>query len=170
MVDDYDTRYRRILDGLTALHSHPDLTPNLPVGLADQLEAAARDTANETHRFATHHRIGGLAQYDNPETALDFQARVYAAMEDGEWTACPHIQRTPAQPTYVLLPARSLVCGACVHTAPTPPADEADRCDLCGTRDVTAFLPLLAASLHWLIVGDICETCAQATHVIGNTP
>ena len=46
------------------------------------------------------------------------------------------------QPSADPLPLRRADCTRCVGTIRRPPADEADRCDICGARGVVTFHPL----------------------------
>lgn len=64
-----------------------------------------------------------------------------------------------------MLPVRRIDCQRCSATYRRPPADEADRCDLCGSRGITEFWPLRVAVAYWIVLGDTCQPCA---HELGN--
>lgn len=136
------------------------------VHLADQLGAAS----GEARLF--HDRIGALLPVVAPERpwyqrldtspSEDVRAYLLAAVLDCT-TVCIHLRRGGPQPAFFQLPLRRADCTRCVGTIRRPPADEADRCDLCGARGVVIFQPF-AVRLGPLVVGDACRGCA---HVLG---
>ena len=47
-----------------------------------------------------------------------------------------------------------------------PPADESDRCDVCGARGVTTFVPFAMWQGPALVVGDACSYCASTLGIV----
>ena len=166
-MTDYDTRRQKILD---ILHGLSNVNPaDLSGGLIDQLTSANRDAEMMMQRLNVVESVIEPGRFDGTRISRDdrkyqdeFQSRVLAAMTSGHWVTCAHLRRTPAQPAHVLLPIRRISCTRCLSTRYTPPADEADRCDLCGTRNHIEFWPLRAQQSYMLIVGDVCRDCAVA--------
>jgi hypothetical protein len=165
---DYRTRVAGIRAALNELHKARPYT-DLPAHFVDQLDAA------HTQAFAQLRRFGAVEQMlepdrwtrphetsDDVDRVIDVQAHVLAAMGEGQrWPVCIHLRRTPTQPAYVLLPVRRIDCDRCIGTFRQPPADEADRCDLCGARGITEFWPLRMAVAYWIVLGDTCQSCAR---------
>ena len=160
-MPDYETRRRQILDRLRGVLSGVT-RDDFPASLLDQADAATRDVKTTFDRLARHPRVTDEIEVDRRDAA-DVRARVLAAMADGhKWAWCPHLRAAPAQPTHVRMPLRRLDCARCARTGRIPPAADADRCDLCGSRGHDTFWPLGLQMTYWLIIGDICQDCALA--------
>ncbi len=136
----------------------------LPVGLADQLNAAASDTRRLFARFVAATAIvnpdltpGGLpaAQTGKVHEVL---ARTIAAMP--EFALCSHLRRAPGQPGVVRMALRRLDCHRCMATSVNPPPGEDDRCDWCGRHGITTFWPVSYTLGLILAYGDACGDCA----------
>lgn len=133
---------------------------SLPVGLADQYQAAASDAL---------HILGYLsvaATVTDPDRG--WSAATGDATSERIATAiaailplqrCPHIQADAPQAGRALLGQRRLVCRRCaVRRYPSVVAD--DVCDLC-ERPTDIFRPV-GVKLAWLLLlGDICPACAD---------
>jgi hypothetical protein len=138
--------------------------PSLAGHVADQLAAASRDTR------ALHDRLAAVLPLLAPdrhwrqrlETGPSdaVRAHLLAAVLDCP-AACCHLKRGGPQPAIVRLPLRRFDCGRCVRTLRRPPADEDDRCDVCGLRGVVTFHPFAVRQGPLLIVGDGCSDCAD---------
>jgi hypothetical protein len=170
MPTEYQTRYlsiRDMLDRLDAEALAADLGLRSPA-LLDQFGAAARETGDMHRRLAGVLRAAEPDRYRYPRREVgdrrvvnDVRARVLAAMGEGGWTLCPHLRRTPAQPSVVLLPLRRVCCRRCAATSCKPPPGEADRCDLCGSRGHVTFWPVCLTLGNWAVLGDMCRGCAE---------
>ena len=135
-----------------------------PVHLVDQLEAAGAEAR------VLHDRLGavlpilepGRPWYQQLEVTPsdEVKAHLLAAVL-GCTTMCVHLRRGGPRPAFVQLPLRRIDCARCIRTLRRPPADETDRCDVCGARGVVTFVPFAAhhgpASL---VMGDACPDCA----------
>ena len=95
------------------------------------------------------------------ETTLEGErsARLLAALL-GCATVCQHLREGGPQPVIARLALRRLDCRRCATTWRNPPADEADRCDVCGTRGVTTFSEFEAATGLVVMLGNACMACA----------
>jgi hypothetical protein len=89
----------------------------------------------------------------------DQRAYLLAAVLDCMRTQCPHLRQGP-QPAYALLPLRRLDCRKCATVPRLPAPADADRCDVCGERGVTHFVPFAVAAGPTLVSGDACSSCA----------
>jgi hypothetical protein len=135
----------------------------LAVHEVDQLDAASRGTR------LLHDRLGALLpivapdrpwrqQLDmSPSTAR--RAHLLASVL-GCPTVCCHLRKGAAQPAFVTLALRRIDCPRCIAVIRRPPPDEADRCDVCGARAITTFVPFAGRHGPALVVGDACRACA----------
>ena len=141
-----------------------------PAGhVADQLGAAGRETQQ------LHDRLGAVLpilepdrnwrQRIDPDPSDDVRAYVLAATLDCT-TVCVHIRRGGPRPAFVQLPLRRVDCGRCVGTVRRPPPNEADRCDVCGARGVTTFVPFALRQGPALVMGDACTDCAALLGIV----
>jgi hypothetical protein len=80
--------------------------------------------------------------------------------------ACLHLRRGGPQPAIVRLPLRRIDCTRCVQTLRKPPAEDADRCDLCGAPEVLTFVPFAVRQGPALIAGDVCTDCAGVLGIL----
>jgi len=137
-----------------------------PTSLRDQVEAATRDVdrvrgdAAQVLRTVFPHR--GWQEKTLSSTADEACAYVLAAILDCARFTCEHLRQEGPQPAFAQLPLRRLVCRRCIPIMPMPPLEEADRCDMCGERGVTWFVPLQVARGPVLVLGDVCPACARA--------
>jgi len=142
----------------------------LPGHVADQLGAASSDTRQ------LHDRIGVVMPLLQPDR--HWRQRVDAAPASGAWayllaallgctTICPHLRKGGPQPAIVRLPLRLIACGRCSLIIRRPPADEADRCDVCGARGIEVFHPFAVRLGPLLIAGDACSGCADELGIVG---
>lgn len=140
------------------------------VHLADQLAAAGSEAR------VLHDHIGAALPVLQPDR--DWRSRVEADPSDdvrayllaalmGCTTVCIHIRRGGPRPAFVQLPLRRIDCGRCVGTVRRPPADESDRCDVCGARGVVTFAPFAMRSGPALVLGDACPSCADTLGIVG---
>lgn len=77
---------------------------------------------------------------------------------------CIHLRKEGPQPAIAQLPVRLMLCQRCAATLRKPPADEDDRCDVCGRRGVGWFVPFIVRTGTFLVGGDACGECADAMH------
>ena len=146
--------------------------PPVPVRLDDQFKAASVDAGRLQERIGTVMPLvepgRNWRQRQEPRPSTDMRAYLIAGLSS--WTAlCPHLRREGSQPTIVSLPLRRIDCERCVQTVRCPPADEADRCDLCGQRGVNMFHPF---SVRWgplLVMGDVCPARAATPGIRAET-
>lgn len=134
-----------------------------PIHVADQLEAAGSEAR------VLHDHIGAALPILEPsrtwrqridaDPSDDVRAYILAATLDCT-TVCIHLRRGGPRPAFVQLPLRRADCGRCIGTVRRPPADESDRCDVCGQRGVTTFVPFAMRQGPALVMGDGCPTCA----------
>ena len=138
--------------------------PPAPAHLADQFRAASADTRE------LHDRIGMLMPLLEP--GRNWRQRMDASRQPTPgrscWPrcsaapkSCPHLRRGGPQPTFVRLPLHRTDCQRCVQTLRRPPADEDDRCDVCGRPETLTFHPFAVRQGPALIVGDACVACAD---------
>lgn len=139
----------------------------LPVDLADQMGAAARDTRALFGQLATVLQTTRPAGDWTPSATPagdplidEVVARTLVALSGAK--VCVHLRRAPAQPGVAGLALHRIDCHRCIRTVRKPPEGEADRCDWCGTRGVTTFWPLHYTLGTILVGGDACEGCAMA--------
>ena len=145
-----------------------------PAGhVADQLEAASRDTRSMTETLAVVLPL--LAPERNWRQRIDtspsdhVRAYLLAAVLDCA-AACCHLKRGGPQPAIIRLPLRRVDCGRCVQTLRRPPPDEDDRCDVCGSRGVVIFHPFAVRMGPALIAGDGCSGCADVLGIRQEVP
>ena len=131
----------------------------------DQVEAAVRDSRRIASDAA---RLVRLLQSDRgwcerTQSAMETEQRVYvlAALLDCVRATCIHLRREGPQPAFVQLPLRRVVCRRCVAILRKPPAEDADRCDVCGERGVERFVAFLLNNGPLVMGGDVCPSCAQ---------
>jgi hypothetical protein len=134
-----------------------------PVHLADQLRAAGSEVRQ------IHDRLGAELPALQPDR--HWRARVDADPSDDVRAIllaavmgclpCPHLRHGGPQPGIAKLPLRRVDCGRCAQTLRRPPAEDADRCDLCGRRGIVTFVPFAMRSGPLLVAGDACAGCAD---------
>ena len=162
---DFATRLRVARELIAGAHHRS------PGHVADQLAAASRDTRALTEKLAVVLPL--LAPERNWRQRLDtspsddVRAYLLAAVLDCS-TACFHLKRGGPQPAIIRLPLRRTDCGRCVQTLRRPPPDEGDRCDVCGTRGITVFVPFAVRQGPAVIAGDVCASCADVLGVVQN--
>ena len=135
-----------------------------PVHLADQLDAAGRDTQR------LHDRLGVLLpalmpdrpwfQRQDRQPATEARAYLLAALLGCLGSVCPHLKRAGPQPAIGRLPLRRVDCARCLGTIRRPPPDDVDRCDVCERRGVVTFSPFAVRQGPLLLLGDVCQPCA----------
>jgi hypothetical protein len=141
-----------------------------PAGhVADQLAAAGSEAR------ILHDRIGATLPIMQPDRnwrqrieadpSDHVRAYILAATLDCT-TVCVHLRRGGPRPAFVQLPLRRVDCGRCVGTVRRPPSDEADRCDVCGARGVTTFVPFALRQGPALVMGDGCADCAGILGIV----
>jgi hypothetical protein len=74
---------------------------------------------------AWHHRIDAIPS-DEVKAYL-----VAVVLGSEAW--CCHLKRGGPQPAVIRLPLRRADCSRCSQTLRKPPANEDDRCDVCGS-------------------------------------
>lgn len=134
------------------------------VHLADQLAAAGSEART------LHARMGNLLPILQPDREWygrievapsdDVKALILAAVLDCV-NVCVHLRRGGPRPAFVQLALRRIDCERCVRTLRRPPADESDRCDICGARGVVTFVPFAGQHGPALVTGDACRSCAD---------
>jgi hypothetical protein len=135
----------------------------LPIHEFDQVDAAGTEVR------ALHDRLSAVLpllasdrawrQRVDVSPSDDVRAHILAAVLDCT-TVCVHIRRGGPRPAFVQLPLRRIDCQRCVGTIRRPPPDEADRCDVCGARGITTFVPFAGRHGPALVAGDACPACA----------
>lgn len=142
----------------------PDAVSHIPAHDRDQLQAAADETrvfAQVARNFLTAsqpERGWRLLERANP--LPDQHAYLLAALLD--ISSCSHLRKGGPQPAFGSLPLRRIDCQQCVQTRRTPPPEDGDRCDVCGTRGIDFFIPFSCATGPVLVSGDACSRCAVA--------
>jgi hypothetical protein len=136
--------------------------PSAPVHLADQLDAAGRETRQ------LHDRLGLVLPVLEPERhwrqradlepSDDVRAYLLAALM-GCHTVCLHLRRGGPRPAIVRLPLGRVDCGPCTQTLWRRVTAE-DECDVCTARGVTTFHPFAVRQGPLLLAGDACPSCA----------
>lgn len=139
-----------------------------PPHVVDQIQAAARDTAGHAAVAGVVLRATqpnrGWQELQQPSTRTH-QLYVVAGLID--CAPCCHLRRGGPQPAFARLPLRRLDCTRCVLIVRNPPPDEDDRCDLCGERDVSRFVPFVLSYGPTLVAGDVCMGCAGVLRIDG---
>ena len=140
-----------------------------PAHVADQLDAARSEAR------MLHDRIGEALPILRPDREWfgrieiaptdDVRAYLLAATLDCT-TVCVHLRRGGPRPAFFQFPLRRVDCGRCVGTLRRPPADEADRCDVCGHRGVVVFHPFAMRMGPALVLGDGCLACADVLGIV----
>lgn len=158
----------RLQAARTALAAVRELSPPLPGDPGIDQVAAAGDEAMAG--FESMVAAGALSEPDRlwatSTTGTDrhdeVMARAFAAVS--EVVLCSHLRHGGAQPVTVLLANRLMVCRRCVKTHRRVPADQMDRCHLCG--DATPSAVGIAMQVGpVLLLGDVCRVCADALGV-----
>jgi hypothetical protein len=136
---------------------------SLPVDVADQLDAAGRETR------LLHDRLGQVLPMMEPtrnwrqradcEPSDEVRAYLLAALL-GCATVCIHLRRGGPRLAIARLPLRRIDCGPCSQTLHHPPAEDVDRCDVCTQLGVTTFHPFAVRQGPVLLAGDACGSCA----------
>jgi hypothetical protein len=137
-----------------------------PLHVLDQLSAAASETLafvppiiDEARRREPDRGWRHRVEAATPEKSAYLLAALLGCMD----TVCAHLRRGGPQPAIANLALRRLDCRRCVGTVRRPPPEDADVCDVCGTRLAAPwFYPLVATTDPVLVVGDACSTCAAA--------
>jgi hypothetical protein len=140
-----------------------------PVHVADQLVSAGAEAG------VAHDRLGAALpliqpgrnwrQRIDPAPSDDVRAYILAAVLECT-RVCVHIRRGGPRPSFALLALRRVDCWRCVQTMRRPPPDEADRCDVCGARGITTFVPFAMRQGPALVVGDACPDCAAVLGIV----
>jgi hypothetical protein len=174
----YHERYTGIRAMLARLDP-AQLAAAIGTGELDQIMAATRDAHADLRHVAQTLHDGDPGRFrPDPVSSAgqanidDMLARVLAAMGEGRWRFCSHMRTQPAQPAVVALPVRRVDCRPCASTVRKPPMDDSDRCDLCGSRGNVTFWPVGCALANWIVLGDMCRSCADAILPLvgGTTP
>lgn len=136
----------------------------LPLHVVDQLDAAAKETSGFVPVIGRglqalqptrgwHQRVEPASD----EKAAYLLAALMACLE----RPCVHLRRGGPQPSFARLPLRQVDCRRCAATVRRPPAEDADRCDVCGARqEVAWFTPFAIAAGPNLVMGDACRACS----------
>lgn len=139
--------------------------PRFAAHMQDQIDSAARECHHYAERVGTivallepHRGWRQLTRYDDAEQ----RAYLLAAMLDCMRNVCPHLRKEGPQPAYAALPLRRLDCRRCAGIRRLPPPEDADRCDVCGSRGVSRFVPFVVSVGPTLVSGDVCPSCAGA--------
>jgi len=139
--------------------------PPTPVHLADQLGAAGKETQRLVDCVATLMPLlkPGRPWHQRTDTRPSMEMRAYllAAVLSCLQNVCGHLRRGGPQPAIARLPLSRIDCARCVGIIRRPPADEADRCDVCTARGVSRFHPFACRLGPTLLVGDACPACAE---------
>jgi hypothetical protein len=148
-----------------ALELVPRAVEPAPTDVTDQMQVAGKEARD------LHDRLGLLASAlhaDRPwfhrrEHVVEDEVRTHivAAVLDCLPDTCCRLTRDGPQPTLALLPLRRIVCVRCAGQVRRPPAEDADRCDVCGARNVVTFVPFACQSGPTIISGDACPACAD---------
>jgi hypothetical protein len=137
----------------------------IPGHMQDQVLAAAAEMQHLVAPLINYWRANSLAE--RPGDAI-LQVHLIATMLDSR--TCCHLRRSGhPQPMWGLLAFRLLVCHRCFHTYRRPPADEADRCDVCGSRGHSRFWPIQVSVGPAVFLGDAGSCCAEALGLIALT-
>jgi hypothetical protein len=138
--------------------------PPPPVWLADQARAAQNDALGRLFPVAGAALLAGSlttrasAMDGGSPAAIALHAVLVAAAVD--CVPCPHLRRASGpMPAFVALNLHRVSCERCLHTFRHPPADEADRCDVCGSRGNSTFRPFTVAAAHMVFMGDAGLCC-----------
>jgi hypothetical protein len=133
----------------------------LPVDVADQAKAAARDARCLLHRLGAIEelvvpgRFHGCRDLNDP--GRHSHARLLAAVI--ACRPCWHLRQNGSQPSVAALPTRRANCRRCAHTARRPVIPE-DHCDICDALvDDNIFWPVRAQMGSLVVVGDMCRRC-----------
>jgi hypothetical protein len=134
--------------------------PELPGWLADQVDAAERDAWRRllAPSAAARSWSGLIVREGGTPAGREIAATLLAAVVDCR--PCAHLRRARGPvPAFVALALHRALCERCVRTVVHPPADEADRCDVCGSRGNTLFRPFTIAVAHVVYLGDAAPCC-----------
>ncbi|MDP9403843.1 MAG: hypothetical protein M3P85_11090 [Actinomycetota bacterium] len=157
---DYATRLAAARGFVAALKERGE--PDLPTHLTDQLGAASAEAHHRLYALRATMAVVSPDRAWRKSVDLDLdeaRARMLAALAD--LRPCPHLRRPQSpRPALALLALRLLVCDRCAATVRNPPPDEADRCDVCGKREVEVFTPLGLQVGPMVLIGDACGDCA----------
>lgn len=132
------------------------------VGLADQLAAAHRDAYRDwwLPALPVFAARGGRTVIRPLDDALEAQELLVAAGMD--CSRCVHLRKARGpMPVIVALALRLALCDRCARTVRKPPADEADRCDICGSRGNATFTPFRTVAGTTVFLGDAGNCCAS---------
>jgi hypothetical protein len=154
------TRADRIAQARTLVRAAS--TMDLPKWLADQLEAASRESRRLMESAAPVLQLidpGRGWQTGTPSPDRETVAAVALTAVAGS-TPCAHLRRAGPQPAFARLPLRRIDCRRCAAAWITAPAADGDRCDWCGTRGVTRFTPIWLTMGPLTVMGDACDGCA----------
>ncbi|MGI8753577.1 MAG: hypothetical protein ACR2MN_14945 [Acidimicrobiales bacterium] len=138
--------------------------PSLPDHVIDQLGAASAQVAAGIARagrvMPALQPLSGWSARPSTTTSADQLAHLLAGLLGCR--PCHHLRREGPQPVVAALPLRQLDCHRCSGTFRNPPPGDADRCDLCGRRNVVVFTPVVAGYGPATVIGDLCDGCAAA--------
>lgn len=148
----FDERLARARALLAARRADP-----LPLHAQDQVVAATAELQVLVAPVIDHWRASGWAEGTGEASVPD---HLIAAALDCR--SCGYLRRGGSQPMWALLALRLLVCRRCLHTPRCPPDDEADRCDICGSRGHTTFWAFHIGIGPAVFIGDAGSCCAEA--------
>lgn len=141
-----------------------------PASAGHHLDQTAAATA-DAHRAVLH--LGKVMAARQPERGW----QTYTQEEHGrippeiaarclvvltELERCRHLLNSGPQPAWARLALGRVDCARCMATVRLPPADEADRCDWCGSRGNVIFSAVAIQSGPVLLFGDACGPCGTA--------
>jgi len=137
----------------------------LPTHVRDQLGAASDETR------VLHDRIGAALPLLDPDRnwreRIDMrpsdEVRAHLLAATIGCLPCVHLRKDSSpQPAFVQLPLRRSDCARCSQTLRKPPAEDDDRCDVCGAPEVLTFYPFAVRLGPAIIAGNACVGCAGA--------
>jgi hypothetical protein len=130
----------------------------------DQIEAASLNNMAAFRRLVETLTLTDTVpeqQWTAAFRQADLLQRTYVlAAVMGVRNFCPHTDDGP-QPVIVALSLHRTVCFACARHHVSPPPDESDRCDVCGSRGHEFFTPVAMAFGPMTVIGDACDACAK---------
>jgi DNA-directed RNA polymerase subunit RPC12/RpoP len=144
--------------------------PNTPVHIADQFAAATGEVREIADRLGTLLPILDPSRTWRQRVDADPSDEVRAhllAVVLGCVTVCPHLRRGGPQVAIVRLALGRTDCVKCSATFRHPPAEDEDRCDLCGTRGIAKFWPFAMRQGPTLVSGNCCASCADILGISG---
>jgi hypothetical protein len=141
------------------LADHVETTGLLPVGLADQITAATRDTTTAMQRLAAAKAATTIEADLNPLVVG------YFSLTLSRCRPCPHLAM-PC-PVIAALALERVLCHPCAQAVHGEPVGHGDRCDWCHQTGISEFWPLELTAGPVLILGDACHDCTTNIIPIG---